>query len=126
MLNRGIRVNGMVQGAARTAIITKNPESEVENYNEERITAIFPMYLVANPSEITWLLSDEPSFATGYILSISRGITRRNKKMVSVSVALIVIFVTINKIITSAIIPDLVCFYFVDMVFDNFFFARSA
>lgn len=70
---QGIRVNGMVQGAVRTAIITKNLDGEVENYNEERITAIYPMHLVADPSEITWLLSDEASFVTRYILSIDDG-----------------------------------------------------
>lgn len=69
----------MDTGAARTAIISKNLDGEAENYNEEQITAIFPMHLVADPSEITWLLSDEASFVTRHILSICRGITMRNK-----------------------------------------------
>jgi len=74
---QGIRVNGIAPGAARTAIIAKSLNGEAENYNEERITAMFPMHRVADPSEmangIAWLLSDEASFVTGHILSIDGG-----------------------------------------------------
>ncbi len=74
---QGIRINGIAPGAARTDIIAKDLEGEGENYNESRITAMFPMNRIAAPEEmangIAWLLSDEASFVTGHILSIDGG-----------------------------------------------------
>lgn len=74
---QGIRINGIAPGASRTAIIAHHLDGEGENYNEERITSMFPMHRVADPKEmangIAWLLSDEASFVTGHILSIDGG-----------------------------------------------------
>lgn len=74
---QGVRINGIAPGATRTAIIAKSLDGEAENYNESRVTAMFPMNRVADAAEmangIAWLLSDEASFVTGHILSIDGG-----------------------------------------------------
>lgn len=74
---QGIRINAIAPGASRTAIIAKDLEGESENYDESRITSMFPIHRVAEPAEmangIAWLLSDEASFVTGHILSIDGG-----------------------------------------------------
>lgn len=74
---QGIRINGIAPGATRTAIIADSLEGTADNYNESRVTAMFPMNRIADATEmangIAWLLSDEASFVTGHILSIDGG-----------------------------------------------------
>jgi NAD(P)-dependent dehydrogenase (short-subunit alcohol dehydrogenase family) len=72
---KNIRINAVAPGAIRTDIILQ--QMGFGAYDENKVIEMFPVKRMGNPQEIangiTWLCSDESSYATGHILAIDGG-----------------------------------------------------